>query len=52
MHWLLPAGNFKAEDLPFASDVCLQEVKFVMNPVLPLCHFLSFLDRGPQWPSG
>ena len=33
----------EAESLPF--DVCLQEVKFVLNPVLPLHHFLGSLAR-------
>ena len=28
-----------------ASDVCLQEVKFILNPVLPVCHFLWCLAR-------
>ena len=25
--------------------MCLQEVKFILNPVLPLCHFLWSLVR-------
>ena len=28
-----------------ASDVFLEEVKFILNPVLPLCHFLLSLAR-------
>ena len=27
------------------SDVSLKEVKFTLNPVLPLCHFLGSLAR-------
>ena len=27
------------------SDVCFREVKFILNPVLPFCHFLGNLGR-------
>ena len=37
------AGDLKAESL--ASDVCLQEVKFILNQVLFLRHFLGSLAR-------
>ena len=39
---LKPEDNF-TETLP--SDVGLQEVKFVLNTVLPLCHLLRSLAR-------
>ena len=41
------AGDLKAEDLliSLASDMCLQEVQFVLNPVLLLCNFLESLTR-------
>ena len=38
------AGDLEAEHFQsLASDVCLQEGKFILNPVLPLCHFLESL---------
>ena len=45
------ARDFKPEDFTEAlsPDVCLQEVKFILNPVLPL----SFLwEPGQIWPVG
>ena len=40
------AGDLKAEDfLSLLSLMCLQEVKFFLNPVLPLCHLLGSLAR-------
>ena len=39
------AGDLKADDLSLDSDVCLQEVKFIWNPVLPLYHFFWSLAR-------
>ena len=38
------AGNLQLKE-SLASDVCLQAVKFILNPVLPLCHFLGSLAR-------
>ena len=37
------AKDLEAEDLPesLASDVCFQEVKFVLDRLLPLCQFLG-----------
>ena len=40
--WGLEARRF-AESLP--SDVDLQDIKFILNPVLALCHFLGSLAR-------
>ena len=41
------ARDLKTEDFfeSLASNVCLQEVKFILNPVLLLCHFLWTLAR-------
>ena len=46
MHWLLrlETSGMQIYRVP-ESDVCLQEVKFILNPVLPLCHFLRSLAR-------
>ena len=40
-------GDLKPEELlrQFSSDVGPQEVKFVLNPVLPFCYFLGSLAR-------
>ena len=48
MSWAMAAlaplsGDLKPESL--LSDVGLQEVKFVLNPVLPVRHFLRSLAR-------
>ena len=40
----LSAGDLKPEE-SLASNVCLQEVKFALNPVLPLCNFPGSLAR-------
>ena len=47
------ARDLKPKDLLslFPSDVCLQEVKFVLNKLLPLCHFLGSLARLRLSPS-
>ena len=39
------AGDLKAEKFAesLVSYVCLQEDLFVLNPVLPLCHFFGSL---------
>ena len=39
------ARGMKVEDLSLHPDMCLQDIKYVMNPVLPLCHFLGGLAR-------
>ena len=39
------ARDLKAEDLSLSSYVCLQVVKFILNPVLPVCNFLRSLAR-------
>ena len=36
-------GDLKAEDT--LSCLCLRAVKFILNPVLPLCYFLENLVR-------
>ena len=37
--------DLKPEDLSLPSDVRLRDIKFSLNPVLLVCHFLGSLGR-------